>query len=124
MPELSVGAAWLSMTTTTLESRVTGVLPAVAGALGSVESITVDALAGLSDDELGQGLAGLARLESQVAARRLAFLAEADRRRIADRSADTGTDAWAAKLTGDTREVMRGGMLIAAGAPGPVPLHP
>ena len=102
------------MSTSTLELRVPGVLPAVASALDSVESVTADALTGLSDDELGQGLEGLARLESQVAARRLAFLSEADRRRVADRTADTGTDAWAAKLTGDTREVMRGGMLIAA----------
>ena len=32
---------------------------------------------------------------------------------MAEQTADTGTDAWAAKLTGDTREVMRGGLLLA-----------
>jgi hypothetical protein len=58
-------------------------------------------------------VAELAGLESQVAAWRLELLAEADRRRVADQTADTGTDAWAAKLTGDTREVMRGGLLLA-----------
>ena len=67
----------------------------------------------MSDESWGRDWRVLAQLESQVAARRQAFLAEAERRRVADRTADTGTDAWAAKLTGDTREVMRGGMLIA-----------
>ena len=101
------------MTTSTLEHRATGLLPAIAAALGCGGEHTAEPLSGLSDDQLAQATAGLARLEAQVSARRLAFLAEADRRRVADRTADTGTDAWAAKLTGDTREVMRGGLLIA-----------
>ena len=67
----------------------------------------------ISTQELGACLSELAGLESQVAAWRLALLAEADRRRVAEETADTGTDAWAAKLTGDTREVMRGGLFLA-----------
>lgn len=102
------------MTTSTFEPRVTGVLPAIASALGAMEGVTAESLAGLSDDDLGQALAGLARLESQVAARRLATLGEADRRRVADRTADTGTGAWAAGRTGETREVMGGEVLLEA----------
>ena len=63
--------------------------------------------------ELGQLTAGLARLEAQVHALGLEVLAEADRRHVADQTADTGTDAWAAKLTGERREVMAGGLALA-----------
>ena len=52
-------------------------------------------------------------LESQVAAMKLRLLAEADARRLADDSAATGTDAWAARLTGSTRAVMAGGLWLA-----------
>jgi hypothetical protein len=101
------------MTTATLEPRTTGFLPALGDALDAVDRLAVESVARLSDEELGQAMAGTAQLEAQVSARRHALLAEAERRRVADRTADTGTDAWAARLTGDTREVMRGGMLLA-----------
>jgi hypothetical protein len=101
------------MTTATLEPRTTGFLPALGDALDVVDRLAMEPLERLSDDELGQATAGTAQLEAQVSARRHALLAEAERRRVADRTADTGTDAWAARLTGDTREVMRGGMLLA-----------
>ncbi|MGA8248531.1 MAG: DUF222 domain-containing protein [Nocardioides sp.] len=71
-------------------------------AVGSVED---GALAGLVTE--------LARVESQAAALRLALSAEADRRRVADEAAETGTDAWLARLTGSTRELMAGGLRIA-----------
>ena len=70
-------------------------------------------LGSLGESELGASLEGLARMEAQLASLRLTVLGEADRRRVADRTGDTATDAWAARLTGDTREVMRGGVLLA-----------
>lgn len=48
-----------------------------------------------------------------MAALRCGILAEADRRRVAEDTADTGTDAWAAKLTGSDRAVMAGGIWLA-----------
>jgi len=67
----------------------------------------------LGNDELAVGLAELAALESQVAAWRLGLVAEADARRVAEEEAETGTDAWLARLTGDTREAARGGVWLA-----------
>lgn len=63
--------------------------------------------------ELADAIAGLAALESRAAALRLSLSAEADARHVAERAAHTGTDAWLASMTGDTREVMRGGLLLA-----------
>jgi Domain of unknown function (DUF222) len=56
---------------------------------------------------------GLARIESSAAALRMALSAEADRRRVAEQTAETGTDAWLARLTGSTREQAAGGLRIA-----------
>lgn len=67
----------------------------------------------LTDAEVESGIAELAALESQVAAWRLGLMAEADVRRLARERAETGTDALLSRLTGDTREVMRGGLLLA-----------
>jgi hypothetical protein len=67
----------------------------------------------LDAEELEEGLAGLAALESQVAAWRLALTAEADARRLAAEKAETGTDSWLSKLTGDTREAAAGGIRLA-----------
>jgi hypothetical protein len=58
-------------------------------------------------------VAELAALESQVAALRLALLAEADERQVAEQTGDTGTDAWASRLTGSTRGVVAGGLWLA-----------
>ncbi len=67
----------------------------------------------LDSDVLGEAVGELARMESRVAALRLALSAEADRRRVADQTAETGTDAWLARLTGSTREQAAGGLRIA-----------
>jgi hypothetical protein len=67
----------------------------------------------LTDAEVESGIAELAALESQVAAWRLGLMAEADARRLARERAETGTDALLSRLTGDTREAMRGGLLLA-----------
>lgn len=68
---------------------------------------------GWGEDRLGEAVAELAALESQVVSWRLALAAEAERRRVAEGSAETGTDAWLARLTGDRREVARGGVWLA-----------
>ena len=68
---------------------------------------------GLSVDDLTDAIAGVAVLESQLGALRLALLAEADRRKVAAALGATGTDAWAAALTGSTRAVMAGGLWLA-----------
>jgi hypothetical protein len=48
-----------------------------------------------------------------VAALRLGLSAEADRRQVARQTAETGTDAWVARLTGSTREQAASGLRIA-----------
>jgi len=67
----------------------------------------------LDDDALGAAVSALARVESRAAALRWALSAEADRRRVAEDTAETGTDAWLARLTGSTREQAAGGLRIA-----------
>src|SRR6478672_3163909 len=62
----------------------------------------------LSVDELTDGIAGVAVLRAQVAALELTLAAEADRRRVAQSLGATGTDAWLAQLTGDTRAAAAG----------------
>lgn len=82
----------------------------VEGAMGSVtRAAELDPMV-LGDVELEAAFAGATTLGRQADCLRLALLAEADRRRAADSAAATGTDAWAAALTGDAREVMRGGL--------------
>jgi Domain of unknown function (DUF222)/HNH endonuclease len=67
----------------------------------------------VSTHELGEAIAELSALESQVAAWRLALAAEADVRRVAEETADTDTTAWLMKLTADPREVASGGLWLA-----------
>ena len=67
----------------------------------------------LSAHELGEAIAELSALESQVAAWRLALAAEADVRRVAEETADTDTTAWLMRLTADPREVAAGGIWLA-----------
>jgi hypothetical protein len=67
----------------------------------------------LGVDELTDAIAGVAVLESQLVAVRLSLLAEADRRRLAQSLGATGTDAWAASLTGTTRAAVAGGLWLA-----------
>jgi hypothetical protein len=78
--------------------------------LGRAATATVESL---GDDALAEGVASLARLESQAMSLRLDLSAEADRRRVAEQTAETGTDAWLARLTGSTREEAAGGLRIA-----------
>lgn len=63
--------------------------------------------------ELGEAVAQVAELEAQLGSLRLQLLAEADAKRVAEETGDTGTDAWAARLTGTTRGVMAGGIWLA-----------
>jgi hypothetical protein len=92
-------------------------VPDVLGSIGVATEAVAAAQAmspGLmSDDDVATAIEGAAQLESRIASWRLDLLAEADARRLADREAATGTDAWASRLTGDTREVMAGGLVTA-----------
>jgi hypothetical protein len=85
----------------------------VAAARSAVEAAAEVPVRLLDRFELGEAVAELAALESQVTALKLAMLAEADVRRVAEETGDTGTDAWAARLTGTTRGVMSGGIWLA-----------
>lgn len=91
--------------------------PAMAGEVVAVgrafQHVTEIPVGSLGRDELPEVLSELAILEARVGALKLDVLAEADRRRVADETGDTGTDAWAAKLTGTTRAVMSGGIWLA-----------
>jgi hypothetical protein len=89
------------------------VVESVAAAQGSVRAAADVPTGVLGLDELTDSIAGLAVLESQVAALKLALVAEADRRKVAQLCGATGTDAWAARLTGSTRAVMAGGIWLA-----------
>ena len=70
-------------------------------------------VARLATEEIAGAVERLAALESQVAAWRLELTAEADARRVAEATADTGTDAWAAALTGDSRASQAAGLRLA-----------
>ncbi|HET7389080.1 MAG TPA: DUF222 domain-containing protein [Nocardioidaceae bacterium] len=91
--------------------------PVVVDALGAASS-QVEIAAGvppgsLNEDELAQAVSLAARLEAQAASLKLSLLGEADSREVAKRTAETGTDAWASRLTGSTQAVMRGGIWLA-----------
>src|SRR6185312_9525243 len=62
---------------------------------------------------LGEAVSLLARIESRAAALRWEVSAEADRRRVAEQTGETGTDAWLARLTVSTREQAAGGLWLA-----------
>ena len=89
------------------------VLPVVEAARDLVTEGASVGVAGVSDGEVAEAIAGLAALEAQVEAWRLALEVEADARALAERDAATGTDAWVAALTGSTREVAAGGLWLA-----------
>jgi Domain of unknown function (DUF222) len=89
------------------------VLAAVRDARATVQAAGSRGVAGVSSGELGEAIAELVELESQVVALRLSLSAEADSRGVADETADTGTDAWLARLTGEPREIMAGGLWVA-----------
>lgn len=85
-------------------------LPAVGQARAGLDAARSVALAHVADDELGDLVVALAAVEAQAAALKGAVLMEAERRRTAASAAATGTDAWAAALTGESRETVAGGM--------------
>lgn len=91
--------------------------PAVTPLIGDARAVMTTAAAVslevVDAADLEAGIEAAAALESQATALRMGLTAEADRRRLADQAAATGTDAWAAALTGDTREAMNGGLWIA-----------
>jgi len=93
-----------------VEHCVSGHLAEASACLASASRTRVESL---DDDALGEAVSELARIESRAAALRLVLSSEADRRRVADVTAETGTDAWLARLTGSTREQMAGGLRIA-----------
>lgn len=85
----------------------------VAAARASVVQAAAVSPGSLADWQIGEALASVTALEAQVASLRLALLGEAEQRRVAEQSGATGTDAWAAQLTGSTRAVMAGGLRLA-----------
>ncbi|QWZ10770.1 hypothetical protein KRR39_17605 [Nocardioides panacis] len=80
--------------------RVRDAVPSARAAMRAAAAVPV---AGLDVDELTDALVGAAALEGQAAALRLSLLAEADARKVAQSLGVTGTDAWAARLTGANR---------------------
>jgi hypothetical protein len=85
----------------------------IAAARGSLEEAAAVPIGSLDRFELAEAVAELHAVEAQAAALKLAVMAEAERRSVAEETADTGTDAWAARLTGSTRSVMAGGIWLA-----------
>ena len=90
--------------------RVADVLSSVRSAVRAAAEVPA---ASLGVDELTDAIAGVAVLEAQLGAWRLSLLAEADRRRVAQSLGATGTDAWAARLTGSNRAEMAGVVRLA-----------
>src|SRR5689334_2000961 len=89
------------------------VLAALSHAGGDVAAAGAVPVLGLSEEELVRSVEAVSVLENQAGALKLALLAEAERRTLAKRLGASGTDAWAAALTGTTRGVMAGGIWLA-----------
>ena len=96
-----------------VEPRLTALVTAAEEALAAARELGSDGLDGLDDEALGGAIAGLARVEARSAQLRLSLTGEADRRQVAEQTAETGTDAWVARLTGSTREQAAGGLRLA-----------
>jgi hypothetical protein len=79
------------------------VVDVVSSARAAVRDAAQVPVSSLSLDELTDTLEGVAALAAQAAALHLSVLAEADRRKVAQSLGATGTDAWAARLTGANR---------------------
>ena len=93
-----------------LTGQLTRLLGEVAERLAAAAGVPVE---GQDEQALAGAVAELARIESRVQALRMDLAAEAERRRVAESTAETGTDAWLARLTGSTREQARGGLWLA-----------
>jgi hypothetical protein len=89
------------------------VVAALLEARRAVETAAVVPAGSLSDEELMRAVEGSSVVENQVGAFTLTLLAEVERRRLAKRLGASGTDAWAAGLTGTTCGVMAGGLWLA-----------
>jgi hypothetical protein len=66
----------------------------------------------LSDEALVGVIAELAGIEPRAASGS-SLSVEADRRRVAEETVETGTDAWLARVTGSRREQAAGGLWLA-----------
>ena len=91
----------------------TGVLDRIGRAREAITEASAIALGLMSEEQLGAAVSALAGLQSQAEALKLTLGREAERRDVVRRGADTGVDAWLAKLTGERREALRGGLLLA-----------
>src|SRR5262245_30076473 len=110
---VALGLLELSPVAPVVEPSVPGLGAVVAEASSCLERAAGVPVESLSDDALGGVVTELAVVESRAAALRMRLSAEADRRRVAEQTAETGTDAWLARLTGTTREQAAGGLRIA-----------
>jgi hypothetical protein len=89
------------------------VVELIAQAAACLDRVGEPSIRAAGDDGLAGAVAQAARLESRAAALRMELSAEADRRRVAEQTAETGTDAWVARLTGSTREQAASGLWLA-----------
>jgi hypothetical protein len=90
--------------------RISGL---VTSAQEQIRAAAEIAAATVRTDELGETIQRLSELESQATSLRLQLSAEADHRQVANSTAESGTDAWLATLTGNTRAQMAGGLWLA-----------
>ena len=67
----------------------------------------------LTDTDIATAVGSLACLEAKTIALRLRLSVEADARDLAGKQAQPATDAWLAALTGQTRNLARGGIWLA-----------
>ncbi len=97
---------WLDACQSLSSTPCSRVVDAVSSARSAVRAAAAVPTDSLSVDELTDAIARVAALEAQAGALRLSLLAEADRRQVAQSLGATGTDAWAARLTGANRAEM------------------
>jgi hypothetical protein len=95
------------------EPGLAGLVGLVARAAGCLARAAEAPVHGLANEALASVISEVARVESRAAALRLHLSAEADRRRVTEETAETGTDAWLARLTASTREQAAGGLWLA-----------
>ena len=98
---------------TTQTSSAPELLTGVEAARAVVTASAGRGFGALGDDELAAALVELTGLVRQAESMRVELLAEAERRSVAEREAATSTDAWAAALTGERRQLLRGGLVLA-----------
>lgn len=96
------------------EPHVSGLWSALAEAAECLQRAAGAPVESVTDQTLEHAVSAVARIESAAMALRMTLADEADRRQVAEHTAETGTDAWLARLTGTTREQAAGGLRIAA----------